>query len=448
MESEIVSTHQKQIAELAKKTKGKPIHSLNQFLTIEWLREAYRRTRKTGAVGVDEVTAEEYEKNLETNLSSLLERMKSGTYKAPPIKRVYIPKTDGSQRPIGIPSLEDKIGQRAILMILECVYEQEFKECSYGFRPGRSAHQALDCIRNQIMDHRTTWVIEADICKFFDSIDRNRLREVLSRRVRDGVVVKLINKWLNAGIMDKGQIHYSTTGTSQGNVLSPILANIVLHEVLDEWFENEVKPRIKGHSFLARFCDDFVMGFEKERDARRVYEVLPKRFNRFGLELHPEKTRMVDFRSPPNRTKPNQRKEFEKKCRKLNTFEFLGFSHVWSASRKGYWIMWQITSKKRFARALKAIKGWCQSNRHGPIKVQHKKLSQKLRGHYSYFGITGNHRRVRNFLHQVERIWLKWLNHRGRGKRLNFEQFKQFLNKYPLPSARLVHKYQNHAAKL
>ncbi len=448
MESETVSTHQKQIVELAKKTRGKPIYSLNQFLTIGWLREAYRRTRKTGAVGVDEVTAREYEKNLEANLSLLLERMKSGAYQALPIKRVYIPKIDNSLRPIGIPALEDKIGQRAILMILECVYEEEFKECSYGFRPGRSAHQALDAIRDHIMDHRTTWMLEADICKFFDSIDRSWLRKILGRRVRDGVIIKLINKWLKAGIMDNGQIHYSTTGTSQGNVLSPILANIVFHEVLDEWFEKEVRPRIKGHSFLARFCDDFVMGFEKEQDARRVYEVLPKRFRRFGLELHPDKTQMVDFRSPPNKTKPNQRKEFERRCRKLSTFDFLGFTHVWIASRKGYWIAWQITSKKRFARALKAIKEWCKSNRHIPIRIQRQKLSQKLRGHYSYFGITGNGRRIRNFLHQVERVWFKWLNRRGRGKRMTWEKFKQFLNTYPLPPARLVHKYQDHAAKL
>jgi RNA-directed DNA polymerase len=448
LESEIVSTKQKQIAELARKTCGKPIYSLNQFLTIDWMLEAYRRTRKSGAAGIDGVTADEYEKNLNTNLRVLLERMKAGTYQAQPIKRVYVPKSDGSQRPIGIPTLESKIGQRAVLMILECVYEQEFKSFSFGFRPNQSAHKALFQIRKQIMDHRATWIIEADIQKFFDSIDRNRLREILGQRVRDGVIMKLIDKWLKAGVLERDEIQYSSTGTGQGNVLSPLLANIFLHTVLDEWFEQDVQPRLKGRSFLARFCDDFVMGFENEKDARKVLQALSKRFSKFGLDLHPEKTRLVDFRSPPSKIGRTERKQFERRVRKIQTFDFLGFTHLWDKSRKGFWVVFQTTARSRIRKAMKAVKGWCQSNRHRPILEQHEKLSQKLQGHFAYFGITGNNRRVRNFRYKVRAIWFKWLNRRGGKKVMTWKQFEDFLRNHPLPAVRIFHKYEYHAANL
>lgn len=253
------------------------------------------------AVGVDGQTAAEYERDLEANLLSLLDRAKSGTYRAPPVRRVHIPKGGSTTetRPIGIPTLEDKILQRAVAMLLEPIYEQDFHDCSHGFRPGRSAHRALDALWKQTMLSRGGWVVEVEIRKFFDTLDHRHLRELVGKRVRDGVLLRLIGKWLKAGVMEEGVVSYPDSGTPQGGVISPMLSNIYLHYVLDEWFEREVKPRLKGRAHLIRYADDFVIGFTDEQDARRVMEVLPRRFGRYGLSLHPDKTRLVPFRQPP-----------------------------------------------------------------------------------------------------------------------------------------------------
>ena len=273
--------------------------TLAHHIDLELLREAYRLTRKDGATGVDGQTAQEYEENLEENLKTLLERLKSGTYQAPPVRRVYIPKGDGKKsRPIGIPTFEDKILQRAVVMVLEAVYEQDFLECSYGFRPCRSAHQALAALWQELMRVGGGFVIELDIEKFFDTLDHRHLREFLDKRVRDGVIRRVIGKWLKAGVLEGGEVQETESGTPQGGVISPLLANIFLHEVLDKWFEQEVKPRMKGSAFLVRYADDALMVFSLEKDAKRVMAVLAKRFGRFGLSLHPEKTRLVDFRRP------------------------------------------------------------------------------------------------------------------------------------------------------
>jgi group II intron reverse transcriptase/maturase len=251
-------------------------------------------------VGVDGQTAEEYAKELGSNLQQLLDRAKSGDhYRAPPVRRVYIPKGDGTKkRPIGIPTFEDKVLQKAVAMVLEAVYEQEFRDCSYGFRPGRGAHDALQALWEQTMAMGGGWVLEADIEKFFDSVDQAKLREVLSQRVSDGVLTRLVGKWLRAGVMEEGEVRHPQTGTPQGGVISPILANVYLHEVLDVWWERDVRPRMRGRTALVRYADDFVMVFETEEDARRVAEVLPKRFEKYGLRLHPEKTRLVRFTRP------------------------------------------------------------------------------------------------------------------------------------------------------
>ena len=292
---EAISTKQVAIAELARKAPQMVLTTLAHHIDAQWLLEAYRRTRRSAAAGVDGVTAEQYEANLTENLESLLDRLHTGSYRAPAVRRVYLPKPGGKTRPIGIPTLEDKVLQRAVLMVLEPVYEQDFLECSYGFRPGRGAHQALEALWRRLMDYGGGWVIDLDIRSFFDQVERNHLRSFLDRRVRDGVIRRMIGKWLRAGVMEEGAVWYPESGTPQGGVASPLLANIYLHEVLDVWFEQEVKPRLRGRAALVRYADDATLIFEREEDAQRVLRVLPRRLGRFGLELHPEKTRLVDF---------------------------------------------------------------------------------------------------------------------------------------------------------
>jgi len=279
LDSELVSTRQRRIAQLAEQMPEKGLTSLNQHLDLAWMREAYRRTRKDGATGIDGQTAADYEKGLEGNLRSLLERAKSGTYWAPPVRRVHIPKgTEGATRPIGIPTLEDKVLQRAIVMLLEPIYERDFFDCSYGFRPRRSAHDAIDSLSKQTMWSGVSCILDVDISKFFDTLDHGHLRTFLQQRIRDGVVLRLIGKWLNAGVMEDGAVTHPEAGSPQGGVISPLLANVYLHYVLDEWFVSEVRPRLRGRAYMVRYADDFVIGFTEDEDARRVMAVLPKRF--------------------------------------------------------------------------------------------------------------------------------------------------------------------------
>jgi len=322
---EIVSTRQQRIAELAKQSPQMGFTSLNHHLDLPWLREAYHRTRKDGAVGVDGQTATDYEANLGDNLRSLLSRAKSGTYRAPPVRRVRIPKGDSTTetRPIGIPTFEDKVLQRAVVMVLEAIYEQDFCDCSYGFRAGRSAHDALNALWQQTMQSGGGWILELDIRKFFDELDHTHLREFLRRRVRDGVLLRLIGKWLNAGVLEDGTLSYPQAGSPQGGVVSPVLSNVFLHYVLDEWFAQDVQPRLAGRAFLIRYADDAVIGFSNERDARRVLDVLPKRFGRYGLRLHPEKTQLIRFQRPPRQSDQKR----PPPDRAPGTFDLLGFTH-------------------------------------------------------------------------------------------------------------------------
>ena len=429
-----LSTKRQRIAELARTKRGVALSTLHHVIDLEWMKEAYRLTRKDGAPGIDGVTAADYATNLEANLLDLLDRIKSGRYKAPPVRRAYIPKTDGSRRPLGIPTLEDKLAQRATLMVLEAVYEQDFLSCSYGFRPGRSAHQALQNLHDAVMNQRLRWVIDIDIEKYFDSISHAHLRDFLDQRVTDGVIRRMIDKWLKAGVLEKGLLHHSTAGSPQGGVISPCLSNIFLHHVLDEWFELEVRPRLKGRSTLTRFADDAVMAFEDFLDAKRVLGVLGKRLARYGLKLHPSKTRFVDFRN----NKPNGTNHPETDD---TSFTFLGFTHVWGRSRAGKNVVRQVTAKNRYARALAAITAWCRIHRHQSIPDQNAHLAAMMRGHYAYYGITGNSRRIRWYAYQVERIWQKWLSRRDRKRRLNWSRFAALLKRHPLPAARIVHRY-------
>ena len=442
--STIVSTKQGRIAALAKQSPQMAFTSLAYLMDMDWMKEAYRRTRKDGAVGVDGVTAEEYERGLEDNLRRLLDRVKSGTYQAPPVRRVYISKSGSATetRPLGIPTLEDKVLQRAIVMLLEPIYEQDFLACSYGFRSGRSAHQALESFRNQLMDCRGGWVLEVDIQKFFDNLDHGHLRTFLRLRVRDGVLLRLIDKWLRAGVMEDGSVSYPEAGTPQGGVVSPALSNVFLHYVLDLWFEQEVKPRLRQRAFLIRYADDVVIGFRDQRDAQRVMDVLPKRFGKYGLTVHPTKTKLVPF-CPPSSKTADQNGPGDGRP---GTFDLLGFTHYWARSLRGYWVIKQKTAASRFSRAVRSIDSWCRDHRHISIGEQQQKLNEKLRGHYAYYGVTGNSGALSRFLWEVERHWRKWLYRRNRNRSFNWTRFRRLLQRYPLARVRTVRSIYRHAA--
>ncbi len=422
-----VSTKLQRIAELARQMPDRALVNLSHHIDVEWLQEAFRRTRKDGATGVDGTTAAQYAVNLEGNLRSLLERAKSGTYRAPPVRRVHIPKGTGTEtRPLGIPTFEDKVLQRAVAMVLEAVYEQDFMACSFGFRPGRSAHQALEALRATTMALSGGWVIEVDIRKFFDSIDHARLREVLGQRVRDGVLLRLIGKWLNAGVMEGGRLSHPESGTPQGGVISPLLANVFLHDVLDTWFARDVLPRLKGKAALYRYADDFVIVCAEEGDARKVFDVLPKRFGGYGLTLHPTKTRLIDFRWPRSRDWGGT----------PGSFDLLGFTHVWVRTRSGRFAVQRRTSRSRFKRALQRVAQWCREHRHRPIAEQHAALSQMLRGHCAYYGITWNSHALGRFRYGMTRLWVKWLGRRSHRTGVTWDRFRRLP---VLPPARAIH---------
>ena len=377
------------------------------------------------------MTAKEYAEELDANITDLYERMRSGRYKAPPVKRVWLEKEDGKQRPIGIPALEDKILQRAVTMLLEAIYEQVFYACSHGFRRKKNAHQALREIRENCMNMGIRWILDADIKGYFDSIRHDILREFLRKKMNDGTIIRFIGKWLNAGVMEEGKLSFSDTGTPQGGVISPMLSNVFLHYVLDEWFEQQIKPRLKGRCFLSRFADDFVIGFELESDARRVMEVLPKRFNRFGLSIHPTKTKLIDF-GRPNREKTSGKGK--------GTFEFLGFTHYWARSKQGNWVIKRKTKAKKMRAAMKATWQWCKWNRHMLIGEQWKKLCQKLRGHYQYFGIRGNYKQLEVYFEYAKRAWKHWLGRRHRNGYIDWETFNRHHRVvFPLPQPKIVH---------
>jgi len=430
--SQDVSTKLERIAKLAREIRGATLKTLAHHIDVNWLREAYRRTRKDGAPGVDGVSAEQYAEHLEENLQSLLDRAKSGRYRAPPVRRVHIPKGDGTDtRPIGIPTFEDKVLQRAVAMVIGEVYEQEFHDFSYGFRPGRSAHQALQTLRTAAWQMKGGWLVEVDIKQFFDTVDHAHLRTILGRRIGDGVLLRLIGKWLNAGILEGLVLSRPDDGTPQGGVISPLLANIYLHEVLDDWFVREVRPKLAGEAAMVRYADDVAVLFARKQDAERFLEALPKRFGKYGLTLHPDKTRLVPFQRP-DRVGPDEEGP--------GTFDLLGFTHVWAVSRKGFWVVKQRTAQDRFSRALRRLRAWCRWHRHDPLEAQHRALTQKLEGHYAYYGITSNGDGIKNFFCQAERAWHAALARRSQ-RGFSWEKMRRLLERLPLPPPRIVHRY-------
>lgn len=429
-----VKTRLQRIAELAQERPEMAFTSLSHVIDNYFLEEAYGRTRKDGAAGVDGQTADEYRANLRENLQRLLDRFKAGTYQAPPVRRVHIPKEGGKTRPIGIPTFEDKVLQRAVAMVLEAIYEQEFRDSSWGFRPGRSAHQALEVLRARIMEMHGGWVVEMDIQSFYDALDPSHLRSFLDQRVRDGVLRRTIDKWLKAGVFEEGSVSHPELGTPQGGVVSPILANIYLHHVLDVWFEDVVKPVMKGQAYLVRYADDAVIVFALESDARRVMDALPKRLGKYGLTLHPEKTRLIRFLMPALYDGPKGPKESDEP----GAFDFLGFTHHWCRTRRGGWAVRRKTAKGRMTRALKRITEWCRRNRHLPMAEQREALERKLKGHYQYYGLTWNGRMLEIFRYEAVLIWWKWLNRRSQRGNMAWEIFAKLLERYPLPRPRIT----------
>jgi len=414
------------VAERAKREPNGRILALAHLIDIAALRRAYQRQRNDAAVGMDGMTKKEYGRNLAEHLQELHQRLVSKQYRHQPIRRVHIPKDNGKTRPIGISTLEDKLVQDAVREVLEAIYEQDLLSCSYGFRPGRSAHDAVRTLKGVVDSGRVRWILEADIVSYFDRIDRKMLMEFIRKRVADESLMRLVGKCLHVGVLDGGEYSEPDVGAAQGSVLSPLLGNIYLHYVLDIWFEREVKPRLRGQTTLIRYCDDFVMCFEREDDAQRVMEVLGKRMGRYGLALHPEKTRLLPFGEPPRGQTSGKGPA---------TFDFLGFTMYWKRTR---WGRWRMQCKTRRGRLKKAIGAWCRRHRHQPIEAQHAALKRRIQGHYNYFGVSGNFESLMLIAEEAKRCWFKWLQRRSQQRHLNWERFSEILKRHPLPRPRIT----------
>lgn len=424
-----ISTRLQRVAELSRDRPLMVWTTLAHHIDVEQLRHSYRCVRKSGAAGVDGVTAAEYASNLEANLASLCRRFRDGTYRAPPVRRVYIPKGKGKRRPIGIPTFEDKILQHAVTTVLNAVYEQDFLPCSFGFRPGRSAHHALQSLRDSVMATWGGWVIDLDVESFFDTLDHSVLRSFLDQRIRDGVMRRAIGKWLKAGVMEGGSVEAGKRGSPQGGVISPLLANVYLHHVLDLWFRDEVQPGCRGRAEMIRYADDAVLVFESKQDAERTLPLVHERFSQFGLRLHRDKTRLISFKQPP--------RDGPRAGQGPGSFDFLGFTHFWGRSRRGIYVVQRKTSGQSFRRSVRAVWEWCRRHRHLPLRVQQRALAVKLTGHYRYFSVVGNSRQLDRFFYWVRRTWRYWLDRRSSKARMPWEKYERLLGHYALPVPRI-----------
>lgn len=404
-------------------------NSLAHRIDVDLLRGEFEALRRGAAVGVDGVTKEQYAQDREARLADLHARMKAGRYRHQPIRRVHIPKDDGRTRPIGISTTEDKIVQGSVRTVLEAVYEPVFLADSYGFRRGRSAHDALRALHSTLSGGRMSYLLEADISSFFDSLSRTRLLEMLRERIADESLLRLVGKCLHVGVLDGEDYSSPEDGTAQGSSLSPMLGNIYLHHTLDLWFERDVRPRLRGDARLIRYADDFVIAFEVEADARRVFEVLRKRMAKYGLTLHPDKTRLIPMQRPPRTQRDGKGP---------GTFDFLGFTVHWRRDRAGRWRVGMRTRRARMHRALQRAQEFCRRHRHDPLKVQHEGLARRLRGHLNYFGIQGNSRCLSRVACAVETIWWKWLNRRSQRSRMTWDRFRALLRTLHFPRPRIV----------
>ena len=403
-------------------------------MNADLLLDCWSDLNKNAASGVDNVTAQAYEQDLIANIRDLAERLKTKRYRAKLVRRCYIPKDNGGERPLGIPALEDKLVQLACARILNAIYEQDFLPVSYGYRPGRGAKDAVTDLGFNLQYGRFGYIVEADIKGFFNNLDHDRLLEMLSLRIDDRAFLNLIRKWLKAGILDiDGQILHPVTGTPQGGIVSPILANVYLHYALDLWFERVVKPRCTGHAILIRYADDYVCAFQYRRDAHRFYRVMPKRLEKFGLAVAPEKTRILRF----SRFHPGL-----KRC-----FAFLGFELYWNRDRRGDLRVMKRTARKKLHQAKQRMKSWIRANRHLPGRQFIRALNRKLVGHYNYFGLRSNETALHSFYGHAIGCAFKWLNRRGGKKRsFNWAEFKVALKKLGVVLPRIVEKQRQHVA--
>lgn len=404
------------------------------------LRRAFERVRKDAAAGVDGETVGSYAADLEANLEALCARVQGNRYRPQPVRRVYIPKADGGQRPLGVPALEDKLVQSAVAELLGVIYETMFADFSYGFRPGRSAHQALEALEQGIGRQRVDWVLDADIRSFFDSVNHEWLLRMVAHRIADPRILRLIELWLRAGVMESGEWHETTVGTPQGSAISPLLANIFLHYALDVWVVKWIREQARGNVVIVRYADDFVMGFQYEFDARTMLEALGPRLARFGLQLHPDKTRLIEF----------GRYAAERRARRgeqrPETFDFLGFTHYCGKTRRGSFQVIRKTQGKRMRRKLQELGGQMQRRRHTPLLDQYRWLCRVLRGHYAYYGLPHNYPAMSTFLHDVQRRWYRALRRRSRRKPMTWKKFAQLMERLPLPRPRITHPWRQQTA--
>jgi RNA-directed DNA polymerase len=404
-------------------------NSLAHLIDVPALARASHRQRADAAVGVDGVPKEAYGRHLESNLQDLHTRLKAKRYRHQPIRRVHIPKAQGKTRPIGMSACEDTLVQDAVRGVLEAMYAQDFLDCSHGFRPGRKAHDAVRTLKRIVERGEVRWIYEADIVSFFDSVDRTALKKMRGSRVADGSLMRLIGKCVHVGVLDGETLVEPERGTAQGAVRSALLGNVSLHDVLDLWFETEVKPRLQGKATLMRSGDDFLSGFAREDDARRVGAVLDKRRKRFGLTLHPDKTRLVPFRRPPTSQQHGKGPA---------TFDFLGFTFYWARSRQGLWWMACKTRRASLRRAKTSLDDWCRRHRHWSMKAQHAALHRRLRGHCNSFGVRGNYHSMMRRVEATKRAWYKWLRRRSQRTRLHWERCTDMLRWWPLPRPRVT----------
>jgi RNA-directed DNA polymerase len=399
---------------------------LYRLLNEENLKDSWRYLNKNAAYGIDRVSAREYESNLEGNIRDLVERLKSKRYRAKLIRRKYIPKDNGQQRPLGIPVIEDKLLQCAVTRILQAIWEEEFLPCSYGYRPERGAIKAVEALRKELYKGKYQWVVEADIQGFFDSMEHDWIIKMLEQRIADQAFIGLIRKWLKAGVLETDNtVIHPANGSPQGGVVSPVLANIYMHYALNLWFEKVVKPQCRGSASLWVYADDFVTAFEHQEEAERFYAMLGERLGKFGLRLSEEKTRILRF--------DRLLKE------ESGTFVFLGFEFRWVKSHKGKDWLKPTTSKKKFRKSLRNLKEWCKKNRSTPLKQFFKKLNAKLRGYYNYYGVIGNLDGIWKFDYRLVRIVFKWLNRRSQKRSYNWEGFLRMLKTIGLVRPRIIH---------
>jgi RNA-directed DNA polymerase len=404
-------------------------HALAHLIDVPALERAYHRQRAEAAVGVDGVTKEQYGQHVEANLQDLHARLKDKRYRHQPVRRVHIPQGQGKTRPIGISACEDKLVQDAVREVLEAIDEQDCLDGSQGFRPERSAHDAVRTLKRIVDRGEGGWIFEAHMVSFFDSLDRTELQKMLEGRVADGSLMRRIGKCVPVGVLDGEAYSAPEVGTAQGAVLSPLLGNVYLHQVLDLWFATEVKPRLRGKATLIRYTDDFLIGFEHEDEARRVMAVLDKRLGRFGLTLHPDKTRLLPFGRPP---KTQQSGKGPATC------DFVGFTFYWRRTLKGHGRMGCQTRRASLRRAKTAIYDWCRRHRHESIEAQHAALNRRLRGHCHSFGVNGNYHSVMLLVEATKRAWYKWLCRRSQRTRLNGERCTDLLLGWPLPRPRIT----------